>query len=208
MNTPSLREKKLADKYRNFEHLCEDMQEGEDFSISVSEGSDPRLLVIAPHAGKTERGTTELSRAIAGEMYSCYLFEGTRPNGNGDLHITSHHFDEPRALKALEQCDIALGIHGREKRGDEKSVWIGGLDQTFMDLLASELSAAGFETKVDGHAFPAQEPQNVCNRGKTKKGAQLELPPGMRDQLKGDLEHMERFANAVRNAVQKRLPEG
>ena len=184
------------------------MREGKDFSVSVSEGSDPRLLVIAPHAGKIEPMTSELSHAVAGENYSLYLFEGKRPNKNKELHITSHHFDEPRALKALEQCDLALGIHGRQTRGDEKSAWIGGLDEPFMKLLAAELDAAGFEAKIDGHAFPAKEPQNVCNRGKSKKGAQIELPPKMRDQLKGDPELMERFASAVRNAVQKRLPDG
>lgn len=197
----------MADRFANFTQLRSEMQEGIDFQISILIGSDPRLLVIAPHAGKIEPMTSEMSRTIAGNDYSCYLFEGKRPAKNKELHITSHNFDEPRALEALEQCDIALGIHGRLDRGDKTSIWIGGLDQRFIGLLELELGAAGFQTKVDGHAFPAREPQNVCNRGKSKRGAQLELPPTMRDHLKGDPEHMERFANAVRTAAQKRLSE-
>lgn len=195
----------MTDRFKDFEALSSEMQEGEDFHICFSVGEDQRVLIIAPHAGKIEPGTSEISKAIAGDLFSFYLLEGALPKSNGDLHITSHNFDEPRALAALERCDFALGIHGRSERDDPSSIWLGGLDTDLIGLLVTHLSDAGFEIKADGHPFPAKEPTNVCNRGKSGKGAQLELPPKMRDKLRQNQDLMNSLVSAVRAAIAEKL---
>lgn len=194
-----------ADTFPNFAALSAEMKEGQDFHIRTSEGSDRRVLIIAPHAGKIEPGTSELSEAIAGDLFSSYLLEGALSKGNHNLHITSHRFDEPQAIAALAQCSFAVGIHGRSERGDPSSTWLGGLDKELIDLLETHLAAAGFETKTNGHPFPAEEPKNVCNRGQSGKGAQLELPPDLRDELKNNSDRMKSFADAVRAAITEHL---
>jgi phage replication-related protein YjqB (UPF0714/DUF867 family) len=71
------------------------------------------VLTIAPHGGRIEPGTSEIAALIAGESYNLHRFEGRKPPGqNAVLHITSHHFDEPRALNLARKCRIVLGIHG------------------------------------------------------------------------------------------------
>jgi poly-gamma-glutamate hydrolase-like protein len=67
----------VADKYRNFAAL------------------------VAPHGGGIEPGTSELADAIAASDLSFYTFEGLKPSGNTDLHITSTRFDEPMCLTLL-----------------------------------------------------------------------------------------------------------
>lgn len=85
----------MADKYKNFKDLAAVETEGVDFRIVVKEGRSG-LLVVAPHAGKIDIHTSLIARAIAGDEHPLYIFEGYKTNGNGALHVTSEHFDEPR----------------------------------------------------------------------------------------------------------------
>lgn len=195
----------MPDRFANFAALSQEMREDRDFCVRQSVGTNGRVLIIAPHAGKIEPGTSELSEQIAGNLFSYYLLEGALPNGNRDLHITSHRFDEPRALEALERCDFAVGIHGRSEHGDPSPIWLGGRDKELIELLVVRLGAAGYQTRIGDHEFPAMEQTNVCNRGKSGKGAQLELPPGIRDELKSNPEKMKLLANAVRTAISEHL---
>ena len=80
------------------ERVAAEQVEGRDYRVTaVRRGSG--IAVIAPHGGRIERGTSEVARAIAGEDLDLYLFEGCLPSLNFEtLHLTSRHFDEPRAL--------------------------------------------------------------------------------------------------------------
>ncbi len=48
------------------------------------------------------------------------------------------------------------------------------------DSLAAALVAADHRAETAGHAYPAIHPDNICNRGATRMGAQLELPHSLR----------------------------
>lgn len=197
----------MPDKYQNFDELSRDCESGIDFHISSQFVEGASATVIAPHAGKIEKGTSEIARAIAESTHSLYLFEGVRHTSNGELHITSHNFDEPNLLELLQKCDFALGVHGRRDANDTKGIYIGGLDSVLIHTLDHHLRVAGFETKTSGHNFPAKEPRNVCNRGNSHKGAQLEFSKTMRDQVVADSARLEELVAPIKAALLERLDE-
>ncbi len=84
--------------------------------------------VIAPHGGGIEPGTSELAEAIAGADLSFYAFEGLKKDGNGDLHVTSDHFDEATAIELVSASPTVVAVHGELKCTD-KVAFLGGLDK-------------------------------------------------------------------------------
>jgi phage replication-related protein YjqB (UPF0714/DUF867 family) len=62
--------------------LAEHETLGKDYRIVVERRSDSSVAVVAPHGGSIERGTYEIARAIAGNDFSLYPFEGTKASGN------------------------------------------------------------------------------------------------------------------------------
>src|SRR6266576_3721381 len=118
----------MADKYSNYEELAAAEQEGTDFEIVLIKQIPPRVAIIAPHAGGIEPQTGPIAKEIAGTEFSLYCFRGTKKKGNHDLHITSHHFDEPKCLDLIRDHEWVVAIHGCEKDGER--VYLSGLDKT------------------------------------------------------------------------------
>jgi phage replication-related protein YjqB (UPF0714/DUF867 family) len=48
------------------------------------------------------------------------------------------------------------------------------------------------------------EPMNICNRGKSRHGVQLEVNRKVRDLLRNDKDRLLVFAEVVRKAIQRR----
>ena len=131
------------DTYEDYYHLLKHEQEGRDFRVlSLLRGAD--VAVIAPHGGGIEPGTSEIARAVAGDVHPLYLFEGIKQRGNLDLHITSERFNEPRAKQLVEKSQKALAIHG--EGSSSATVFIGGRDCEWANLIDAALTDAGFET--------------------------------------------------------------
>jgi len=186
--------------YKNFKELADREVEGRDYWIRI-ELRDPHVLIMAPHGGRIEPTTEMIAEAIAGADYSFYIFEGLKANGNGVLHIESHLFDEPRALQAAEKADIVITVHGQIDQKDG-FVMIGGLHDNLRLGIRRQLEGVGFETRVPTEGLMGMDPQNICNRGKSGQGVQLEVSRKTRDLLRMDKDHLEIFANAVRKAIQ------
>lgn len=167
------------DKYGNFGKLQAAEQEGRDFRIVTRLRDDARTVILAPHGGAIEPGTSELARAVAAHDMHLAILKGTKPQGNSDLHITSTNFDEPRCVGVVEQSDFVLALHG--ERSSDKLVYIGGADIDLRNTISEALTEDGYDvrehqnTKLQGKAL-----QNICNRGKNKMGVQLELARGLR----------------------------
>ena len=158
--------------------------------------------MIAPHGGYIEPGTTEIARAIAGDDLSVYSFIGLRPGRpHGDLHITSRLFDEPRCFALLARSEVAVAIHGRADIDDPLLVYLGGLDTALRDRLRETLTAAGFEARHDAQRYPGLHAMNVCNRGRSGRGVQLELPRSLRRHLTADPACLRLFSDSVRAAL-------
>jgi len=179
------------DRYRSFSELAQCEAEGIDFRRTVLRRPFSAVAVIAPHGGKIESRTSEIARAIAGEDFNLYLFEGIKKRGNSALHITSRRFDEPSCLELLSTCSFVIAIHGCV--GGDERVLIGGLDNSLKDKVALELRQIGVDVQNDGHNFQATDPNNICNRGRSNRGVQLEFTHALRGSA-----NEQRVAGAVR----------
>jgi phage replication-related protein YjqB (UPF0714/DUF867 family) len=173
----------MPDKYRNFDVLSRNETSGIDYQISVRRSTDA-FAIVAPHGGGIEPGTSEIADAIAAREFSFYEFEGLKSSGNTDLHITSTRFDEPMCLTLIRQSNIVLTIHGEDSDADGEPVFMGGEDAELGQMLSAALTASGFEVRQ--HPDPqlqGLEPCNLCNRGTTGRGVQLELSRRVREQM-------------------------
>ncbi|MFE2041316.1 poly-gamma-glutamate hydrolase family protein [Streptomyces sp. NPDC059477] len=174
-----------------------------------------RTTVLALHGGGIEPGTSEIALGIAGynpatlapvsdnrSVHDYWMFEGLlgTPSGpsdpsNGDMHITSTHCDDLVALSMAGGSANVISVHGcavsqlspHIPDPAANSVLVGGLNGDFKALLTQELGLAGFTT-YEGDNVPALagiDPDNPCNRGLLRQGAQLELTLGLRQSMFG-----------------------
>lgn len=185
------------DKYSNFKQLQESETEGLDYAVVVTSRKGSRVAVIAPHGGKIEPRTAELAEAIAGDEFNLYCFKGTKRKRNGDLHITSHNFDEPKCLSLLETQDVVVALHGCDKKGEH--VLLGGRDNKLIAELVEALKAVGISAETSGCEFTGTDAANICNRGATHAGAQFELSMSFRKGPNG-----QKFVEAVRDVLKNR----
>jgi len=185
--------------YMSFKELVHREVEGQDYRIRI-ELRDPRVLIMAPHGGKIEPTTAEIAAAIAADNYSFYCFEGLKTDSR-PLHIESHLFDEPRALQVVQKADVVITIHGQIDQKEE-FVMVGGLNDSLRSEITRELEGVGFQTRVPTERLMGTDSQNICNRGKLRRGVQLEVSRKVRDLLKTNLELLQVFAEAVRKAIQ------
>ena len=198
----------MADKYKNFADLSKHEKEGRDFAISLRErGGTP--VVIAPHGGGIEPGTSELAEAIAGEDFAFYSFEGTKSKGNLELHITSTNFDEPLGQALVVKSPKVIAIHG--EGSDKPIVYLGGLDTELGRHIYTALKENGFRVETDAKTgLQGQDPANICNKGTIGRGVQLEISNGLRktffpsfsrEDRRKPTEEFRRFVAAVRQGV-------
>ncbi len=174
-------EGKMQDRYSTFAHLTAAEREGVDYRVHCADRGSG-LLILAPHGGAIEPGTSELAKAVADRDLSFYLFEGIKPSNNRSLHITSANFDEPKALDLVRACDTSIAIHG--EGSDPAIVYLGGGDEALRPHVARRLQEAGFETRTHGSpGMQGTSATNICNRCRTGAGLQLELSRGLRRRL-------------------------
>ena len=185
----------MLDKYASFAELEAGETLNEDYSVLVRERPTARVLIVAPHGGGIEIGTSELASLIAGEEYSLFTFDGHKPRGrNRDLHITSHNFDHPDCISLAARHSVVLAVHGC--KGESSQIFVGGLDEDLTVLLTERLNMAGFPATSAGHQYPGRNRLNICNRGARGRGAQLELTLDLRGPEKRAV-----IASIVRNAL-------
>lgn len=189
----------MPDTYQNFRELQASEREGSDWAREYVR-RDSRILVMAPHGGWIEPFTAELARAVAGNDLSLYTFQGLKSRGNERLHLTSHRFDEPLALNAVSRAFWVLAIHGERTRGG-KFVMVGGLWSLFRKTLAGAFAEAGISVMGPRPGLGGVNPKNICNRGRSGFGGQLELSEGLRYSLRQDPEELRGFVELVRNVL-------
>lgn len=185
-----------ADSYRGFDDLVGAHTEGVDFTVHVRYPQDSPVAILAPHGGRIEGGTSAVARLIAGVEHGLYLFEGRRSAGDNfdRLHLTSHCFDEPRCLELISRCEVVVAVHGYAAPGAD--VLLGGRDERLKRELAPALIAQGLTVQSDGHPYPGLDPRNVCNRGRSGQGVQVELSARLRR-----LHNWTGLAEAVRDVL-------
>lgn len=169
----------LAETFLSFKDLAGVYAEGVDYQIHLSAGLDPTIAVVAPHGGTIEFPTSRVAAAIAGREFSFYSFEGIRAAENyAALHLRSERFDEPRCLELISRCDRVVTVHGC--KGVDQAVLLGGRDKVLGAEIAAALGAEGVYCNLDGHKFYGTDASNICNRGRSRAGVQLELTSALR----------------------------
>ena len=182
-------------KYVSFAELARHETAGKDYRVQVRERADASVLIAAPHGGMIEAGTSEIAALIAGEDHHWFSFEGMKPYGeNRSLHITSHRFDHPKFLELASRSVVVLTVHGC--LGDS-SIHVGGLDDDLSARLAAALSAEGFRVIWPSPRYPGRHPLNICNRGSSGRGVQMEVTYDLRGgDRRGDIARAARLALA------------
>lgn len=170
----------MADTYLNFAALAEHELAGIDYRVLMRRA---RLVfaIVAPHGGGIEPGTSEVADAIARTRHSYYAFEGLKGSGNSVLHITSTRFDEPAGRALVKLCRTVVTLHGEHGDDGGDRVYLGGRDLALRSAIGDALDGRGFDVGV--HSDPAlqgRDVRNICNRGLSKAGVQLELTRSVR----------------------------
>jgi phage replication-related protein YjqB (UPF0714/DUF867 family) len=172
-----------TDKYPDFDTLSQHETVGIDFRI-LARRARAALAMVAPHGGGIEPGTSEIADGIAAEDFSFYAFDGLKPRGNADLHITSTRFDEPMCLALLALSEVVVTLHGEDSEGNDEAVFLGGLDDELGHHLCVALGARDFDVRRHpDRRLQGLEPENLCNRGIIGKGVQFELSRAVRRQM-------------------------
>ena len=184
------------DRYSSFKELQRHETLDKDYTVTMHDAGS-RVTIIAPHGGKIEPRTSDLARRIAGDDYNFYCFEGIKDNDNACLHITSHRFDEPGAVDLVARSRIVVAVHACT--GTAGLVHIGGLNKKLGRMIAEELQNCAIDISFDHPRFRGSKPDNICNRGSTGIGVQLEVTRDLRD----DPQKVESIAQAVRAALSK-----
>jgi len=197
----------LQDKYHNFADLISQEQESRDFErIAIERRS--RLAVVVPHGGSIEPGTSEIGRAIAADDFSLYCFEGLKTQQPEDLHITSHHFDDPLCLKIVRSAWMVVAIHGCT--GSHPVVHAGGLHLGIKNKVIEALYEAGFDAQAADQRHSGTNRSNICNQGISTQGLQMEITEGLRQAMFAGLDRKSRqittpafarFVAAVRSVL-------
>lgn len=165
----------------------------------------PQTVVVAPHGGGIEPGTSELCLAIAGyhpaslagtppvgPVYDYWMFEGIRSTGNAGLHVTSTNCDDPAARSFCAGARRAVTLHGCTEGqagvpSGSQAVLVGGRDATFKSVLCEEFAAVGLWAidAAGNEALKGDNVQNIVNRTLLGMGAQLEITTAMRTAMFG-----------------------
>ena len=171
----------IKDCYSSYLELQQVEREGKDYRIHVREGLTD-IAVMAPHGGGIEPGTHEIADAVAGSEHYFYCFEGIKKSRNFKLHLTSTHFDEDRGVRIADSVQVVVAIHG--SRDNEEVVYLGGLQTSLKQQIRARLTEAGFVVKESPRtALQGRNPANICNRGASGAGVQLEISRGLREKL-------------------------
>ncbi|WOI57471.1 poly-gamma-glutamate hydrolase family protein [Palleronia sp. LCG004] len=188
----------MTDRYANFAELAAELERGTDYRIRSEDRGSP-VVVIAPHGGTIEPVTAQIAEEIAGNDFSFYTFEALKAGAHGDFHITSHRFDEPVALDLVGRAEITVAIHGRKDDGTD-TVWLGGRAALLRDRIGASLREAGFEAELNT-ILPGTHETNICNRTRSRTGAQLELPRSLRRRLAEDRSDLRNFCSAIQDGI-------
>lgn len=189
-----------AEKFQSFQDLLKEAVEGEDFIRNI-QSRNSELAIVAPHGGNLEAGSELVAKAIAGDRHSLYTFESLRDTGDDSLHITSTRFDDPSCEKIIRKAKSVITCHGClwENEIDE-IVFIGGRNKDGRDELVQSLRNLDIRANPDElHRGIHQE--NLCNRGISGEGLQLEFTPGFLNSLlatsETELETPKKLSNLV-----------
>jgi phage replication-related protein YjqB (UPF0714/DUF867 family) len=177
------------------------------------DGSQARLIVIAPHGGDIEPHTDTQAERVAEQLgpalASAWRAKGWKPGGGAfqRWHITSSDID-PRGFRLLDSVmargfEHAVAFHGFD---DEPGVLIGGTASPELKArLARAIQSvlpAGLTVRIaqPSERYGGDDPNNIVNRLSPCGGIQIEQGPSAR------ADHGLDIADAVAELFRPRRP--
>ena len=165
----------------------------------ATDAPETQKIVMAIHGGGIEPGTSEIALAVAGYhpdtlvasvddlgLHDFWLFEGLLPSGNGKLHVTASHYDEPIATELVQNARRCISLHGCSDTQANGKIQIGGLDFELRDIVLEELTIAGIPAEITTNKMlRGESPDNIANKTKILGCAQLEMGTSYRSSLFG-----------------------
>jgi phage replication-related protein YjqB (UPF0714/DUF867 family) len=163
-----------------------------DFRVAFGDANIEKCLLIAPHGGGIEPGTSEIMRAVV-ELggWAWYEFAGYLRRGNKEaLHIASTEFNEPTLLALLPQTEVVATFHGSDE--SDKAVYVGGRwkfgRQAIIEAInasfdAHRIRAIDATENGDTEHICGLHGSNIANRGRRAEGIQMEFSREARNLL-------------------------
>jgi len=161
---------------------------------------------MAIHGGGIEPGTSEIALAVAGYhpdtlvasvddlgLHDFWLFEGLLPSGNGKLHVTASHYNEPIATELVQNARRCISLHGCSDTQANGKIQIGGRDLEFGDIVLEELTIAGIPAEITtNQKLGGDLSDNIANKTKILGCVQLEMGTSYRSSLFGTNTQLQR----------------
>jgi phage replication-related protein YjqB (UPF0714/DUF867 family) len=179
------------DSYQSFTEL---KQHEVDYSLELCDRDSP-VTILAPHGGNIEPHTSDIAKLIAADTYNYFCFNGQKSGSNRDLHITSHRYDEEQAVSLVQKSRTVIAVHGCTSL--ELMVYLGGLDSGLLEKISESLADRNIPCSSSGERYAGRHMGNICNRGSTGRGVQLEISRPLRD----DPEAWKSIAACIRYAI-------
>jgi phage replication-related protein YjqB (UPF0714/DUF867 family) len=208
----------------NYEEiLARKLMPGRDLRVEFGDSKIDQCLLIAPHGGGIEPGTSEIMRAVASlGGWAWYDFAGFLRQGNKEqLHIASTRFNEPTLMALLPQTKFVVAFHGADEMGSPLAC-IGGKWKRGRETLIYAINAASKEhglRAVDvtegslAYHLRGLDDDNLTNRGKSGEGVQIEFsrearnllfPPNASRESRGRRSaHLRPLAKCLHQAIQR-----
>ena len=175
------------------EILQRNLLPGRDLRVEFGDAKIEHCLLIAPHGGGIEPGSSEIMRAVANlGGWAWYDFAGFLRQGNKDaLHITSTRFNEPTLLALLPQTKFVVAFHGADQAGEPLAL-VGGKWKQGREILIEAINSTASEhglratdatARADAPHLRGLDNENLTNRGKSGEGVQLEFSRDARNLL-------------------------
>ena len=166
------------DYYKSMTELYNDTTEGIDWKKDTR-NVGKSVLIVAPHGGNLEQGTSELTKLVANNGdFDYFSFEAIRPSNNTQLHVTSTNYDDATLHDMIQDRTATISIHGA--RGEEQLVYLGGYQSSLRDAIQSQLELKGFIVKIPPKYLGGLSNNNFINKVEESTGVQLELTTALR----------------------------
>ncbi|WP_229294142.1 poly-gamma-glutamate hydrolase family protein [Staphylococcus lloydii] len=166
------------DYYKSMTELYNDTTEGIDWKKDTRNVGKP-VLIVAPHGGNLEQGTSELTKLVANNGdFDYFSFEAIRPSNNTQLHVTSTNYDDATLHDMIQDRTATISIHGAQ--GEEQLVYLGGYQSSLRDAIQSQLELKGFVVKIPPEYLGGLGNNNFINKVEESTGVQLELTTALR----------------------------
>ena len=163
----------------------------------ATDAPETQKIVMAIHGGGIESGTSEIALAVAGYhpatlatsddglgLHDFWLFEGLLPSGNGELHVTASHYDEPIATELVQNARRCISLHGCSDVQAKGKIQIGGCDHKLRDIVLEELTIAGIPAEITTDPMlDGDSVDNIANKTKILGCVQLEMGTSYRSSL-------------------------